>query len=273
MPVLKTPLALLFITTCLFSSCIRRAYYFSPLQGNTSGYHAMPVRSDSIKSTVYADGSFTIGGLNDQWRDQVYSFQADIHRAHVLDNIRIYYGATAALGSYNVKPYGYFNNSQYIPDSSLINIHSGHKTFGAYGFNAGISFTAPMGRRGEWRYFGVEGSLFNELGDYYTFRKNLPDSAADVIDKKKYFGSLGFNTELVFKGRSSRKFGIKIATGSYLRRLYYNGNYSGNQHLQYSDLLYFSNTYHFTSNKVTTYFQFNIATQAGHFRVGMNYRL
>ncbi len=232
----------------------------------------MPVQSDSLKSATYADGAFTIGGLNDQWRDQVYSFQLDVHQAHVLDNVRIYYGASASLGSYNVKPYGYFNNNQYTADSAL-NDRSGHKTFGAFGANAGISFTAPMGKKGEWRYVGLEGSLYNELGDYYSFRKNLPDSVADVIDKKKYFGSLGISTELVFKGRSNRKFGIKFAGGTYLRRLYYNFNYTGNQQAQYSDLIYFSNTYHFTSDKVTTYFQINIATQAGHFRVGMNYRL
>jgi hypothetical protein len=273
MPALKTPIVPILIIICLFSSCLRKAYYFSPLQGNTSGYQSMPVRSDSMKAATYAEAAVSIGGMNDLWRDQVFSFQAGLHQAQVLNNVRIYYGASAALGSYNVKPYGYSNNSQYTPDSSVINSHSGHKTFGAYGFNAGISFTAPLGKMGEWRYFGIEGSFFNELGDYYSFRKNLPDSVADVIDKKKYIGSLGISTELIFKGKSSGKFGIKIATGSYLRRLYYNSNYPGNTHPQYADLIYFSNTYHFTSHRTTTYFQLNVGTQTGHFRAGMNYRL
>jgi hypothetical protein len=208
--------------------------------------------------------------MNDGWRDNVYSFKAGIHQAYAIDNLRLYIGATGVLGSYNING-NYFDNN--YRDSSIYR-HAGNKSFGAYGLNAGLSAATPMGRRGEWRYIGVEGSLFSEFGDYYSFRKNLPDSAASIIDKKKYLGSLGINTELVFKGRSKNKFGIKIAMGSYLRRGYYYNGYSGNSYsLSNQDLFYFSNTYHFTVKKMTTYFQFNVATKAGHFQFGVNYRL
>jgi len=50
-----------------------------------------------------------------------------------------------------------------------------------------INVARPMGRRGEWRYIGLEGSLFNEWGDYYSFRKGLPDSEDNkTIFAKEY---------------------------------------------------------------------------------------
>jgi len=257
-----------------FSSCIERAFFHSPLQGNLATYHATPVGSDSIKSATYVHGALSIGSMNENLRDNVFTFQTGIHRAHALDNFRLNYGAALALGSYHVKPYydynSYYNN--YI-DSAL---RTGGKFFGAYGVYGGVSAAMPLGRngrRGEWRYIGVEGNLFNEFGEYYSFRKNLPDSSADEIDRKRYFGSVGLNTEIIFKGRSQNKFGIKLAFGSYLRRLSYTDASVNNYYHQHDDLLYFSNTYHFTVQKATTYFQFNVATHAVHFQLGVNYRL
>jgi hypothetical protein len=273
MPKPNIPAILCLICLCFCSSCIRRAYYYSPLQGNAFTYHAIPVGSDSVKAATYASGAISLGGMNEDWRDNVYSFKAGLHRSHVVDNFRFYYGATIALGSYNVKSYDNYYYDNYYLDTSSINHHAGAKTFGGYGLNAGFSASVPMGRRGEWRYVGVEGSLYNEFGDYYSFRKNLPDSAATIIDKNKYLGSLGVNTELVFKGRSLNKFGIKIAMGSYLRRLHYYNGFSPSFYNSSQDLLYFSNTYHFTTKRATTYFQLNFATKAAHFQFGVNYRL
>ena len=270
------PLLLLPVLACMFffSSCIERAFFHSPLQGNLATYHATPVGSDSIKSATYVHGALSIGSMNENLRDNVFTLQTGIHRAHALDNFRLNYGAALTLGSYHVKPYydynRYYNN--YI-DSAL---RTGGKFFGAYGVYGGVSAAMPLGRngrRGEWRYIGVEGNLFNEFGEYYSFRKNLPDSSADEIDRKRYFGSVGLNTEIIFKGRSQNKFGIKLAFGSYLRRLSYTDASINNYYHQHDDLLYFSNTYHFTVQKATTYFQFNVATHAVHFQLGVNYRL
>jgi hypothetical protein len=257
------------LTGMLFSSCVEKSYLHSPMQGTTLAYHAMPLASDAIKSATYVNGALSAGGMNVAWRDAVYAVQAGLHRSHAVDNFRFNYGASIAAGSYHVKPfYNYYNNNT----GGVINYSDGGaKSFGAYGVYGGVSAATRMGHRGEWRYIGVEGSLFNEFGQYYSFRKNLPDSAATEIDKKKYLGSLGINTELVFKGRSQNKFGIKIAMGSYLRHLHYNEPYPASVYHPYDDLIYFSNTYHFTFKRTTTYFQFNIATHAGHFQVGYNY--
>ena len=269
MPYLKTVYTITIVICCFSSSCIQRAYYYSPLQGNSLTYHAIPIGSDSTRSATYVSGSISVGGMNDRWTDKVYSFKAGIHRSYAIENLRLYIGAVGVVGSYNIN--GDYFDHNYL-DSSIYR-NAGNKFFGAFGLNAGLSASTRMGRRGEWRYIGVEGSFFNEFGDYYSFRKNLPDSAADIIDKKKYMGSLGISTELIFKTRSQTKFGIKIAMGSYLRRGRYYDNYSNNYYLSGEDLLYFSNTYHFTLKKLTTYFQLNAATKAGHFQFGVNYRL
>jgi hypothetical protein len=269
-PSLQPILPLLMFSMVFFTACTQRTYFFSPLQANTSSYQAMPVGSDSLKSAVYADGSLSVGGLNQNWRDGVYSFRGGIHRSHAIENVRLYYGASLVLGDYDVKPFNYVTSGSNNGNTDLT---IGNKTFGAYGFNGGFSFTTALGRKGEWRFIGVEGSFFREFGEYYNFRKLLPDSAANIIERNQQTGSLGINTELVFKGRSNNKFGIKIAGGSYLHQVrshFYNTNYTPGQTY---DLVYFSNTYHFTVNKVTGFFQLNFGTKAGNFQAGINYRL
>ena len=265
----KTLLPTSFAAMFFCSSCIERSFLQSPLQGNTFTYHTMPVASDSVRSSIYVNGALSLGSMNDRLRDNLYSFQAGLHRSHALHALRMNYGATMAVGSYNLSPNSYYN---YLPAGTPA--VTGGTFFGAGGLYGGISAARRMGRRGEWRYIGMESSLFREFGDYYTFRKNLPDSAADEIDRKHYIGSLGITTEFVFKGRSGTKFGIKLAAGSFLRQLkYLNGQRGTYQYPLHDDLLYFSNTYHFNFKRNTTFFQFNVATHAVHFQVGYNYRL
>jgi hypothetical protein len=252
----------------LFSSCIESSYFQSPIMGSTSTYHAIPVASDSMKSATYVNGALSIGGMNENWRDAVYTMQAGIHRSHMLDNFRLNYGASLALGSYKVRDYNYYNYQNGTPSYK-----TGGTFFGGYSLYGGVSAARRIGRKGEWRYIGLEGSLFNEFGDYYNFRKNLSDSQATEIDRKKYLGSLGVTTEWVFKGRSKTKVGIKIGAGSYLRRLNYTNVYPSGYYHTHDDLLYFSVTNHYTFKKNTVYFQFNLATHAAHFQVGYNFRL
>lgn len=263
-------IACLFIAVTL-SSCLHKAYYQHPVQANIPTYHVVPVASDSLASATFISGAFSLGGMNENLRDNVFSLQAGLHRSHVINKIRLYYGASAAVGSYTIKHYDYYSYSPYYADTSYINKNAGTKFWGAYGAYAGISASARMGRRGEWRYLGLEGNLYNEFGNYYNFRKNMPDSAATTIDRKQYIGSLGISTELIFKGRSGNKFGMKFAFGSYLRNLRYyslHNSYSTHDHL-----LYFSNTYNFTVQKTTTYIQLNVATHAANVQFGVNYRL
>ncbi|MEP7278437.1 MAG: hypothetical protein ABI813_07340, partial [Bacteroidota bacterium] len=57
----KPQLLLLLVSIICFSSCIERAYFHSPIQGNTSAYHAMPLASDSVKAATYLNSLLSIG--------------------------------------------------------------------------------------------------------------------------------------------------------------------------------------------------------------------
>jgi len=268
----KPTILALTIALISLSSCLHKAYYQNPVQANIGTYHAVPVASDSVKSAFYLSSSISLGGMNENLRDNVLSLQLGTHRSHVLNRMRLYYGASAAVGSYNVKRYSSYGYDTYYLDTVSINRKAGTKFWGAYGAYGGISASAPMGRRGEWRYIGVEGSIFREFGEYRDFRKELPNRAATTIDKKNYMGSLGINTELIFKGRSRKEFGMKFAFGSYLRTLQYSTDSSGYSYGTHDNLFYFSNAYHFTRDKTTTYVQLNIATHAANVQFGVNYR-
>jgi len=255
--------------SCLFfTSCIQRTYYQSPLLGIVPAFRTMPVASDSLKAATYVNATVSLGGMNQNLHDDVFSFQSGLYRSHVLGNFRINYGAAVAAGTYHVDAYHAF-----YPDTVSRIKNPGTKFFGAVGGYGGISVARPMGRRGEWRYIGLEGSLFNEWGDYYSFRKGLADSAANTIDKKKYLGSLGVSTEFVFKRRSQNKFGMKFTLGSYLRSLAYHNNNNYYDNRSHDNLLYFSAVYHATVKKSTGFVQLNIATHATNMQMGFNYRL
>lgn len=269
MTLTKTLMLILPVSIFFCTSCIESSYFHHPLQGNNNAYHTIPVASDSIKAATYTSGALSLGGMNNAWRDVVFTLQAGLHRSHVINHFRLNYGASLALGSYDISAASYYS----YQNNGIPAYKTGGTFFGAYGLHAGINAARRLSRRGEWRYIGAEGSLFNEFGDYNSFRKNLPDSVATEIDKKKYLGSLGLNTEFVMKFRSKVKFGIKIAAGTYFRRLHYYSQYQGAYYHPYDDLIYFSNTYHFTFKKNTVYLQYNFATHAFHFQVGYNYRL
>lgn len=255
---------------CLFfTSCIQKAYYQGPMVGSTSVYHTMPVASDSQKSATYANAAIGLGGMNERLRDDVFSFQSGFSRSHVLNSWRLNYGASVAVGTYHVDA-----SAPLYPDTVSRIKNTGTKFFGTYGGYASVSAATPLGRRGEWRYIGLEGNLFNEFGSYYTFRKDIPDSAANTIDKKRYMGSLGISTEFVFKRRSQNKFGMKFILGSYLRSLnYFNRDSTYYYTHSHDNLLYFSAIYHATIKKSTAFVQLNFATHTANFQFGFNYRL
>ncbi|HTL10579.1 MAG TPA: hypothetical protein VL307_20035 [Chitinophagaceae bacterium] len=269
----NTCLLLVLPALLLLSSCVQKAYYQHPAQTIASNYHAMPLASDSVAAASYVDAGISLGGMNYQLRDNVFSLQAGVHRAHVLQQFRLLYGGAIALGGYHVKPYDYYANDSYYLDTAAINRSSGTRYWGNYGLYLAASAATRLGRRGEWRYIGVEGSFNNEFGSYATYRKGLPDSAATIIDRQRVLGSAGISTEFIFKGRSGKSFGIKLAAGSLLRNLrYYNKTYANPYHT-YDHLLYFSNSYHLTVDRTTAYMQLNVATHGAGVQFGVNYKL
>ncbi len=250
------------------SSCIESSYFYSPNNASSNPYHPIPLKSDSLKVATYINALFTLGGANEGWRDGVYSFRGGIHRSNNFENFQAYYGLNLSLGVYNMA--GYYNSNNYYYDT---NYNASNYFFGSYGFNGGINVVVPTRHGGEWRVIGLETSVQKEFGNYYKFRKNLPDSVADVIFKKNVTGTAGIFSDIIGKSRHGAEFGYKISFGFMLNpesdyTHFYNPNNIVNP------VIYFSHTLHFSKGKVGGFVQLNFSNAyAGNVQFGINYRL
>jgi hypothetical protein len=260
-----------FISICFFSCIGRQAYYVSPFNGITSPYHSIPMRADSIKSASYLNATISLGGANEGGTDSRFSFTTDVSRSHNFGIMQGYYGAGLTLGSYKLKPYDSVGNSGTV-NYTLINQHAGTYFFGGGGFDGGINFVTGS-EDFEWRIFGVETSLRQEFGRYAQVRNEIPDSAATLIVRNKFFGTAGVFTEFIGKGRHTET-GCKLGWGTVLGNDYHNFNfkdsYFANNPPHFN---YFTLNLHITNNKVTSYIQTNFARKASAFFLGMNYRI
>jgi hypothetical protein len=258
---LKKLLLLLSPVILLLDGCIEQSYYQSPFAANSNPYHAIPLQSDSVTGATYVNTSVTLGSANNDWRDNIISFRAGIHRANTFGNFHLFYGANATVGSYNVS-----SSNTYIQPYTT-NYGGGSKFFGGYGFNGGFNALVPMRNGGEWRVIGLEGSAQNEFGDYLNFRKKLPDSAVEVNYKNPWSGTVGITTEIISRRRSGATFGYKLGIGVGVYSL---RNYTNN--VTYTPT-YVSNTLHFGRDNWLAFFQLNFGTYSGNFQFGVNYKI
>lgn len=255
------------------SSCIRYAYYQSPLQANTQAYKAIPLHQEGVAAATYASGAFTGGGANDQLRDGLWAFLGGLHRSHNFGHFQAYYGLTGSLGTYHVKaiaqnpePSSYNNRNL---NDSLIRQMAGNKFFGTWGANAGINVVLPFENGGEWRVVGGEVSWNNEFGDYLRFRQKLPDTAANLIDRNRQYLTLSLSTDVIFPVNNG-SIGFKFSFSGTPRTI--NGHNRDRSPTTYSPA-YFSQTIHVTKKNVTGYLQWNLGTKAANMQFGANVRL
>ena len=252
-------------------------YYLSPHDANPSTYHVLPMIADTVKSRIYASSSLALGNANDQGRDGVTSFQGNVYRAQHFGHFQAYYGGNISLGSYRVAD---FYNSDYrvqggifgayaIPTDTLYHVSGQRTSFGGYGLSGGINFTLPF-ERFEWRILGIEASFQKEFGSYGRFRDKLPDSAANIIFRKRITPAIGLNTELVWRNRHQVEFGFKASLGIVTNAASAFSN-SANEHI--FPLTYFSNSFHIGKNRLTGFIQGNFASYADNFQFGVIYRL
>jgi len=250
----------------LLSSCTRYAYYQSPFQTNTASYKTMPLYSDSIRSVIYANGTFTTGGSNYNYRDGINGGMASIYRTHTARHLQAFYGLSGILGNYNVKPYGGYVNNKNL-DTTAINNNAGGKFFGGWGVTGGLNLNLPFAKN-EWR-IGTELSWQQEFGKYLDFRNHLPDTAANLIGASKSYTTLAFTSDLVFHTPKGAV-GYKIAFVKSLTLLHG----FDRDRLPYSmSPGYVSQTFHVTVNRVTGFSQLNFGTYSMSLQLGLNYRL
>lgn len=251
--------------------CKEYAYYQSPFQGVTSSYRAMPAAGDSVHAATYISGHFFTGGANDRLRDEYNGFTASVHRGTRFGHFRSFYGASLVLGNYSVDPVGTGNpriETSY-PDYDLLNSRAGSKFFGGVGAGGGLYLTEPFRNGGEWRVLGVEMNYLREFGAYYKFRSNLPDSAANIIERSANYMSIGFHSDFEFRIRRGYT-GLKLGAVFSLHSL------SDRSSIGYADRVlpgYFSFTYHATWQRTTGFLQFNAGTHSANLMMGINCRL
>lgn len=257
----KTPY-LLFAVIFIIQSCSTNySSFVSPLEATSFQYHTIPLQSDSVKSATYFSANVSLGSSLSN-NDFMYSFQANIHRSHNFGFLQAYYGAGILAGSYR---FDRFNDYNYYPGT--YNSFPSPKFFGAYGINGGINAVFNFGNF-EWRVFGMEGSVYNEFGEYINFRKTASDSTSSVRETNSLTKTLGGTTEFLWKRRRGSIFGYKMAIGGFFIA---DKNFHSLEY--YQKPMYFSNTLHLTKGNMTAFWQMNIGSYLSTFQMGINYKL
>ncbi len=272
---------------CMFQACVvtSQSYYLSPQNANSNPYHSLPLVADSIKGATYGSFIFTTGNANYQGRDYLSAFQTSIYRSNNFGKVQAYYGANLTLGVYHV---GEFYNIMYRYDPSIFgpisdpidttyHIPATRTTFGSYGVSGGINYVIPFSK-GEWRALGVETSLQNEFGNYVGFRNGLPDTAATIIFRQKFTGTIGLYTDLLWRDHHKNEWGFKFSVGEVINP---QSNYSIYQKVVYPatpttnifPLSYFSTAFHMSNGPYAGFIQINFGTYEDNFQVGVSYRL
>jgi hypothetical protein len=250
--------------------------YLSPLDSQTNPYHTIPLRSDSLKSAVYASILYSAGSANDQGKDWVHAVQANIYRAHNLGIVQVWYGLNVSLGNYYVSD---FYNSHYkreglfalydTPIDTFYHIPANKYFFGSYGLSGGINGVVTKGNK-EWRYLGVEVNMQKEFGDYYPFRKSLVDSAANIVFKNNLTGTFGIYSDALWINKHHTEYGFKFALNMLINS---RANYNMQNTYSIFPLTWFSITYHVGVKRFTGFMQGNFGTKATSFQIGTTYRL
>jgi len=268
-----------FFIALLFCSCLahRQGMYLSPLDSQTIPYHTIPLKSDSLKSAFYGSLIYSTGTANDRGQDWVRAGQVSIYRSHNLGNVQAYYGANATIGTYGLSD---FYNSHYtpgnfsvsggdIPIDTFYHIPGRKYSFGSYGISGGINGVKTL-RHLEWRYLGFETSIQKEFGDYYEFRKNLVDTAANIIFKNNLTGTIGIYTESLWRNRYGTQYGLKFSLNMLINP---KSDYTMQNTYGIFPISYFSMTFHMTTKHITGFMQGNFGTKAVSFQIGTSYRI
>lgn len=264
-------LLLCFITLSIFSCIGRQAYYVSPLNGVTASYHSVPMHNDSMKSASYVNATFVTGGANEGLTDSKFALITDVSQSRNFGIFQAYYGAGLTIGSYKLKPYDSLGNNHTV-NYRIINQHTGTYFFGSGGFDGGINVVVP-GRGSEWRAFGIETSLRQEFGEYGKVRDAIPDSAATVVVRNRFFGTVGMYSDIIGK-TATGSVGFKFGFGTVLGSNYNNFNFTDSYFASNPPLFGYSLfVVHVTINKWTGYMQGEFAKKAASFMLGANYKI
>src|ERR1700761_5362232 len=145
-----TPLTLVFCALIGLSACTtyphQQAFYTSPFNGSSEGYHALPLHTDTARTAVYVRASGFSGHANDLNTDHFSSGNLSLYIAQHGSWWQSYYGIDGTLGCYRLGNWtardpGTFNYILYDgppapppTTASELNSHAGNYTYGGLGF-------------------------------------------------------------------------------------------------------------------------------------------
>jgi len=257
----------------MLTGCTVRSYYLSPFNASSNPYQAKPLVSDSSKSATYLTGSLYRGSANYHSRDDVFSAQGGIQRGHTFKNIQASYGLNAFAGTYKVHAYDTmippFNPDDSYVNFPAINAGAGRNHYEGLALNGSINGVLPFGNGNEWRFVGVETVIGKEYGKYASFRKDLPDSAANAIYRDDRIGSWSVTSELIMNDHAGSSFGLKLAIG----RSFYRTDVIGDAEKSYIQPSFFSFGIHYIRRKPVYYLKYNASDYSSGIQLGVNYRI
>lgn len=213
-----------------------------------------------------------LGSANDGAIDKTFIGQVNISRSHNFGSFQAFYSGNFSLGNYHVRADS-INRDYSYHDYAIIDRQAGNKLVAGAGIDAGINYVLTM-RGGEWR-IGMETSAQNDYGGYYNFRKNLPDSAADIIIRNRLYATIGGYTELI-GNIEDVGIGLKMSIGTALGRRYNNAYKYYGILLTEHELTYNYVNFNFNvtvQKRYTAYMQANFASKGSAGVLGFNYRL
>ena len=257
----------------LFASCRTSSYYVSPMYGSSNSYRTLPFMSDSVKSSLYANGAITLGSTNQNLHDDVYTLQANIYNAHQFARWKIWYGTGLSSGLYHARAFteGYVVNPNF--DTGYINAHTGAYYFGSFNLNAGILYCLPLENGSEWRVLHFSPSFQQEFGDYKQFRQNLRSDSIAItgVATGNTLATLSLGSELSIKSRKHEWFNVGL-TYSWIA-----GKEYRNTHLTYlfndppRRYNYFTLSGAYTYRQHTPFIQCSFGHRLINLQVGYNY--
>ena len=260
----KPLIYLLSATSILLGGCYTESYFQSPLQGNATSYKAIPRQADSLSSATYINGTIFGGGANELINDNFCGFTGTIHRAHNFGMFQGFYGITGSAGIYQTDD----RKDRKVRDQYIRTIipFKNH-FFGSLGATSGINIVMPF-KNGEWRAVGVEGSWQKEFGNYYQFRRSLPDSNAVFIERRNYYATWGISSEVLGKVSKHITLGYKAAYIASFRPIESTAHDG-----EYLYPAYFCQTIHLATDRFNANAQLNIGTYVFGMQLGFGYRI
>ena len=274
-------LPFLLTVVILLPGCIgyrhEQAFYVSPFNANSGGYHPLPLLADSARTAIYGQAEYFFGVANERRNDHLEGGRGAVYIAHRFGAFQCYGGLDLSLGHYNV---GIWDSSAFMPfwayappqQFERLNTYAGSKFFGGTGFSGAVDWSVPLGGGDEWRVIGVETALYREFGDYHDFRAKLPDDLATLNVRDRFYGMAGLTTEIVGKFQDG-ELGLSLARGWALGRSYNYLNTIDSLHKKLLEYEYFSASCHFTVARITGYAQLDVGTKTAAFRLGLVYRM